>query len=122
MGGTTREPKAPARAMAYNAEQKETMELRFNEGDRVVCNIGEWAPGYIVKRWYREDSWPEGKWAPYQVQLDQGSLIYAPIDDDKAVRDIKDAPEGVDDAGGRPEPPPPTKSPMTWEEIKAWDT
>ena len=96
----------------------------INDGDIAKC-IAIMTVLLVFTCWdrlTREDSWPEGKWAPYQVQLDQGSLIYAPIDDDKAVRDIKDAPEGVDDAGGRPEPPPPTKSPMTWEEIKAWDT
>ena len=101
--------------MAYNDAQKATMELRFVEGDRVVCNIGEWAPGTIVKTWYREDTWPEGKWAPYQVQLDQGSLIYAPIDDDKAIKDASGM--AVEDPG----PPPAPKEPMTWEEIAAWD-
>ena len=29
---------------------------------------------------YSEPTWPRGKAAPYQVQLDMGMLIYAPID------------------------------------------
>ena len=83
--------------MAYNDAQKESMQLRFAEGDRVQCNIGEWVQGTITQVWYRENDWAADKWAPYQVQLDQGSLIYAPVDDDRAV---KVAPEG-------PEPQPP---------------
>jgi hypothetical protein len=89
-------------------------------GDRIQCNIGEWAGGTVIKTWYRENEWPEGKWAAYQVKLDMGQYIYAPIDQDKVCR----APP-EDDAG----PPPPElaaepapSKPMTWEEIKEWDT
>lgn len=90
-------------------------------GDRIECNIGEWAKGTVIKAWYREDEWPEGKWAAYQVKLDMGQFIYAPIDQDKVCR----AP--VDDDGGPPaecEPmePEAPKDPMTWEEIKQWDS
>ena len=33
-----------------------------------------------VKLDYSEPGWPRGKSAPYQVELDQGPLIYAPVD------------------------------------------
>ena len=50
---------------------------------------------------YREKSWPEGKIVPYQVKLDDGRLIFAPIDDDRVIRS-SDAP---------PPPPPPEEIP-----------
>ena len=55
-------------------------------GDRIECNTGGWSKGTVVKTWYREDEWPNNKWAPYQVQLDSGNLIYAPIDRDPVCR------------------------------------
>jgi len=60
--------------------------LRFAIGDRVFCNTGEWTPGSVVKCNYREESWPAGKIAPYQIKLDDGRLIYAPLDDDKVIK------------------------------------
>ena len=35
---------------------------------------------YEVSLNYSEPTWPHGKAAPYQIQLDMGMLIYAPID------------------------------------------
>jgi len=62
-------------------------ELRFKVGDRVQCRTGQgWLDGTIVKQWYREPRFPPGQYAPYQVKLDVGSLIFAPMDDDKVVR------------------------------------
>lgn len=52
----------------------------------MFCNTGEWTPGSVVKQNYREDSWPAGKIAPYQIKLDDGRLIYAPLDDDKVIK------------------------------------
>jgi hypothetical protein len=102
--------------MALTQEQKDSgMMLRFSEGDRVACNIGGWAAGTVAKQWYRDESWPQGKWAPYQVQLDQGTLIYAPIDDDKAIKALAEEDE-------KPREDPEPKAPMTWDEIAAWDT
>lgn len=93
--------------MAYKTHQKESIELRFDEGYRVECNCGEWKPGTIVKAWYREDSWEEDSWAAYQVQLDDGNLIFAPIDDDNVIRKA---------AAGSVSPYNPTErtEPMTW--------
>ena len=34
----------------------------------------------------RQSSFPPGTFAPYQVRLDNGKLIYAPIDEDRVCR------------------------------------
>ena len=65
----------------------------------------------------REDEWPEGKWAAYQVKLDMGQFIYAPIDQDKVC---KAPPEGMEPAR-EPEPPQKPPSPLSWEQIGNWD-
>jgi len=36
--------------------------------------------------WYRETDFEEGYSVPYQVRLDRGDYIYAPIDDDDCIR------------------------------------
>ena len=46
----------------------------------------EWAPGRVIQLQYREDLWPDGRTVPYQVELDDGSLIYAPHDSDALIR------------------------------------
>ena len=38
---------------------------------------------------YREDEWPEDRIVPYQIQLDDGPLIFAPLDDDRVVREAR---------------------------------
>lgn len=56
-----------------------------------MCNLGQsgWKTGRIIALNYREDSWPEGEVAPYQVALDEDySLIYVPVDDDRFCREI----------------------------------
>ena len=40
----------------------------------------EWAPGAVTMHWFRQGDWPPGMFAPYQVQLDDGRLIFAPDD------------------------------------------
>ena len=64
--------------------------LRFGIGERVCCRVSQtdWAAGTVVALNYREDLWPDGRVAPYQVQLDgeNAPLIYAPFDDDNLIR------------------------------------
>jgi len=58
--------------------------LRFKIGDRVECNTGAkvWSQGKIVKL-----GWNTGEGvAPYQIELDDGTLIFAPADVDDLVR------------------------------------
>lgn len=62
--------------------------LRFDVGERVRCKVGptSWAAGAIVATHYREDHWKSGRSAPYQVELDDGDLIFAPVDTDELIR------------------------------------
>lgn len=60
---------------------------RFAVGRRVLCRTESgWVSGTVVAHCYREPHWPEGMSVPYQVQLDGGSLIFAPADDDSLIR------------------------------------
>ena len=63
--------------------------LRFKVGSRVECCVGtnhldtRWEPGTVIKLWY----FTQGSHvAPYQVELDEGNLIFAPEDSDRCVR------------------------------------
>lgn len=61
--------------------------LRFKVGDRVIANTDEGAcAGTVVQLNYREPDWPKDVIAPYQIELDEGDLIYAPADSDQLVR------------------------------------
>jgi len=48
---------------------------------------GCWAPGTIVAHHYREASFDVGYYAPYQVRLDSGGLIYV-VDPPEQIRPI----------------------------------
>jgi len=83
-------------------------ELRFANGTRVKCRVGAdpitgWAPGRIKQLWYREDAWPSGTFAPYQVQLDDGRLIFAPRDEDSILMLNYDAAPGSGGGGAAAE-------------------
>ena len=59
---------------------------------QVECRMGptEWARGTVIGHYYREQDWPEGEKAPYQVLLDGDDLtartIWVPADTDECVR------------------------------------
>ena len=64
-------------------------EFRFEVGTTVMCNLGQlgWRLGRVIALNYREENWPEGRIAPYQVALDEDySLIYVPKDNDRFCR------------------------------------
>lgn len=57
--------------------------LRFSIGNKVRCLVAdEWTAGTVVRLGY----WTGRAMCPYQVQLDDGNLIYAPQDNDTYVR------------------------------------
>ena len=61
--------------------------LRFGVGDRVDCSVDdEWIPGMVIKCWYKEDDFENGHAVPYQVRLDNGDHVFAPIDDEYCIR------------------------------------
>merc|ERR1711934_897678 len=64
---------------------KRLKKLRFALGTRVECRTGrdEWSLGKVVQQLWKSES---GKVAPYQIELDNGSLIYAPADDNQLIR------------------------------------
>jgi len=72
-------------------EETERPRVRFEIGQKVECRIGPdpvtgWAPGTVAQLWYREPNWPPNSWAPYQIRLDDGRLIFAPGDMDQVIR------------------------------------
>lgn len=67
-------------------------ELRFSIGDRVECLVGRnpdlWLPGTVTKTNYADRSqFGDDFVAPYQIRLDKGGLIYAPVDDDITIKE-----------------------------------
>lgn len=62
--------------------------LRFRLGDKVECMTNDgWEQGKIVNiMWRDEESMPAGMAMPYQIKLADGTLIYAPFDDDEIIR------------------------------------
>ena len=60
----------------------------FPVGARVECLISDdtWVPGRVIKLHYHESGFEPGYFAPYQIELDDGKLIYAPDDDDECIR------------------------------------
>lgn len=63
--------------------------LRFAVGVRVECNVGTWQSGTVVAHWWRDPNWPESKKVPYQVKIDDGPTIFAPLDVDGCIRVVK---------------------------------
>jgi hypothetical protein len=77
--------------------------FRFRVGTEVLCNIGmlsapRWAPGRVVALNYEE---PPGKYHPYQVKLECGTLIFAPQDIDTIVRAAENPTNGKQSTAGK---------------------
>ena len=60
--------------------------LTYKVGDKVLCKCGEWTTGEVVAFWFRDDWWDTGRYAPYQVKLESGGLIYVPHDKSAYIR------------------------------------
>ena len=61
---------------------------RFAVGDRVRCKTSttQWKRGTIINISHREPEWPAGRVAPYQIELQNGVRIFAPLDDDRIIQ------------------------------------
>ena len=72
----------------YAAMDNGTSPRRFVVGQRVRCKTSatQWKRGTIIKLNYREQNWPAGRVAPYQIELQNGVLIFAPQDTDCLIR------------------------------------
>jgi len=70
-----------------NDQSTTTKPLRFALGTRVECNTGAWTAGTVVQIHYSEAHWPKGRIVPYQIRLDDGRLIFAPMDDNRVIRE-----------------------------------
>jgi hypothetical protein len=57
-------------------------------GDRVECNCGQWSQGSITKLFFTQSSFPPYECAPDQIKLDDGRLVFAPVDEDRAIRRV----------------------------------
>jgi len=79
------------RFRAARAMHRKSWKPRFQVGDRVECNHrdGGWQHAEVVKVRYREREWEHGRIAAYQCRLDDGTMIYAPVDHDSVVREIQ---------------------------------
>ena len=74
------------------------VKYRFDVGTDVMCNLGEhgWKLGRIIAHNYRETTWEEDLFAPYQVLLeDNFALIYVPQDDDRFCREVTNEDIGI---------------------------
>ena len=68
------------------SDELDELALRFSLGTRVECRAADaWRPGTIVQHFYTQASF-QGRYAPYQIRLDDGRLIYAPKDEDTCIR------------------------------------
>lgn len=58
-----------------------TEPLRFAEGTAVRCKVGAntWKLGKVLKQW------DDGN--PYRIKLEDGTQIWAPMDDDVVIRE-----------------------------------
>lgn len=67
--------------------------LRFSVGDRVRCKTDEdeWSTGVVVGVHYHQADWDDGIVIPYQVEIDDGLLVYVPRDSDEICQQIEKA-------------------------------
>eukprot|EP00747_Dinoflagellata_sp_TGD_P219212 gnl/TRDRNA2_/TRDRNA2_91363_c0_seq1.p1 gnl/TRDRNA2_/TRDRNA2_91363_c0~~gnl/TRDRNA2_/TRDRNA2_91363_c0_seq1.p1 ORF type:complete len:210 (+),score=25.03 gnl/TRDRNA2_/TRDRNA2_91363_c0_seq1:55-684(+) len=78
------------RFRAARAMHRSDWKPRFQVGERVECSCnGGWRKAVVVQVRYREPEWGKGRIAAYQCRLDDGDLIFAPLDHDSVVRKIQ---------------------------------
>ena len=66
-------------------------DLDFKVGDIVICNSHEgWVNGIISKVWYREELWETGRYVPYQVILENRTMMLIPRDSRIFIRPINE--------------------------------
>jgi len=79
-----------ARVKAFRAMHRANWKPRFHIGDVVECNLSAgWKRATVRQQRYREPEWGKGRIAAYQVRLDDGTLIFVPMDHDSLVRKVE---------------------------------
>ena len=77
--------------------QAASAKLRFEIGDVVACNLGDsdgYWEGTVIAVRYREEEFPPGHCAAYQVRLRRDHCdVYAPRDEDRFVKPIAAVPD-----------------------------
>lgn len=72
------DPIALARKAGNRVPQPQ--EFRFNVGDHVIANVGEWRVGMISRLNWREDDWsPSHPSSPYQIALKPECRFVSPV-------------------------------------------
>jgi len=75
-------------ATPENLERRQKA-LRFAVSDKVECKTDdddEWSVGTVASLLWRNDRMPPGVVAPYQIQLDDGTITWVPSDCDSVIR------------------------------------
>mmetsp|Transcript_38376 Transcript_38376/g.103924 ORF Transcript_38376/g.103924 Transcript_38376/m.103924 type:complete len:215 (-) Transcript_38376:119-763(-) len=79
-----------SRVRAVRAMLRGTWRPRFQVGAVVECHISDgWHRATIRQHRYREEEWSKWSVAAYQCLLEDGTLIYAPLDHDSVVRKLE---------------------------------
>ena len=124
--------------MALTKEGTALGPLRWRVGDDVECwwrnseAPGCWLRGTVLSHWWRAEQWPKGQYAPYQVRLSNGTLIFAPRDDDSCIRESapdldldpdrpEEEPPGEPSMARSQGPPPPQEEGTPWRQVKTKD-
>jgi len=70
-------------------KEKRIKRLRFSLGARVECRTGQdtWSAGNVEQLLWKTAS---GEIVPYQIKLDNDTLIFAPADDNQLIRALKE--------------------------------
>lgn len=79
-----------SRVRAVRAMLGRNWRPRFQIGAVVECHLSDgWCRATIRQQRYREQEWAKGRIAAYQCLLEDGTLIYAPLDHDSVVRKLE---------------------------------
>mmetsp|Transcript_38375 Transcript_38375/g.103921 ORF Transcript_38375/g.103921 Transcript_38375/m.103921 type:complete len:215 (-) Transcript_38375:119-763(-) len=79
-----------SRVRAARAMLRGTWRPRFQVGAAVECHLSDgWYRATIGQHRYREEEWSKWSVAAYQCLLEDGTLIYAPLDHDSVVRKLE---------------------------------
>ena len=84
-GSAHTEPDSAPLPSLLSLTAKSSTTLRFQVGDKVLANCGEWLAGTVIALWYTQEGFPPDTCAPYKVQLDAGPQVWAPRDEDHFI-------------------------------------